>query len=94
LALALVGCSPIETYRSVVGVSRNDPNPETAPFTENLAAGEVMAYPNLATVPPPPTHATTTAERQKLTETLVANRTETQAGATGPVPRQIRIRRI
>ena len=86
LALALVGCSPIETYRSVVGVSRNDPNPETAPFTENLAAGEVMAYPNLATVPPPPTHATTTAERQKLTETLVANRTETQAGATGPVP--------
>jgi hypothetical protein len=86
LALALVGCSPVESYRSLVGVDRNDPNPESAPFTQNLAAGEVMAYPNLATVPPPPTRATTTAERQKLTETLVAHRTETQASATGPAP--------
>jgi hypothetical protein len=49
-------------------------------------AGETMDYPNLATVPPPPTRATTTAERQKLTQTLVANRTDAEASATGPVP--------
>src|SRR5437762_14281163 len=86
LAMALVGCSPVESYRSFVGVSLNDPNPETAPFTQNLAAGEVMAYPNLATVPPPPTRATTTAERQKLTQTLIAERTETQSDAIKGLP--------
>src|SRR6202040_2696548 len=82
LAIGLAGCSPVESYRSMIGVSLNDPDPETAPFTQNLAAGDAMAYPNLATVPPPPTRATTTAERQKLTETLVDNRTETEASAT------------
>ena len=65
--VALTACSPIETYRSQVGVSLNDPDPAKSPFTQNLAAGEAMEYPNLATVPPPPTRATTTAERQKLT---------------------------
>ena len=88
LLVALAACSPIETYRSQVGVSLNDPDPAKSPFTQNLAAGEAMDYPNLATVPPPPTRATTTAERQKLTETLVAHRTETEASATAtePVP--------
>jgi len=34
----------------LTGVARNDPNPATAPFTQNLAAAaEIMAYPNLAT---------------------------------------------
>jgi hypothetical protein len=69
-----------------MGVARNDPDPATAPFTQNLAAGEVMAYPNLATVPPPPTRATTAAERQKLTQTLIAERTETQSDALKGLP--------
>ena len=86
LATVLAACSPVESYRSFVGVSYNDPDPKTSPFTQNLAAGEVMDYPNLATVPPAPTRATTTAERQKLTETLVANRTETEASATATAP--------
>ena len=86
IAFGLAGCSPIGSYRSFVGVSLNDPDPKTSPFTQNLAAGEAMDYPNLATVPPPPTRATTTAERQKLTETLVANRTETEASASPTAP--------
>jgi hypothetical protein len=86
LALASVGCNPIESYRSLNGVAGNDPDPATAPFAQNLAAGEAMAYPNLATVPPPPTRATTTAERQKLTQTLIAERTETQSDALKGLP--------
>jgi hypothetical protein len=86
LAIGLAGCSPIQEYRSLTGVARNDPDPETAPFSQNLAAGEAMAYPNLATVPPPPTRATTTAERQKLTQSLIAERTETQSDATKGLP--------
>src|SRR5690242_10702474 len=35
---AAAGCSPIDTYRSLVGVDRNDPDPATAPFTGNIAA--------------------------------------------------------
>jgi hypothetical protein len=85
-ALALVGCSPIESYRSLTGVARNDPDPATAPFTQNLAAGEIMAYPNLATVPPPPTRATSAAERQQLTQTLIAERTDTQSDAIKGLP--------
>jgi hypothetical protein len=84
LALALAGCGAVDTFRSLSGVNKNDPDPETAPFTQNLAAGEQMPYPNLASVPPPPTSATSTAERQKLTQTLVAERTETQSSGAPP----------
>ena len=63
LPMALGGCGAIETYRSLAGVDRNDPDPQTAPFSQNLAAGEAAPYPNLATVPPLPTRATTAAER-------------------------------
>ena len=83
-ALALAGCGAVDTFRSLSGVNKNDPDPETAPFTQNLAAGEQMPYPNLASVPPPPTSATSTAERQKLTQTLVADRTETQSSGAPP----------
>jgi hypothetical protein len=75
LLLALSGCHPIETYRSWVGVSANDPNPETTPNSKNLAAGDARGYPNLATVPPPPTQALTTAQLNKLTQDLIADRT-------------------
>ena len=86
LPLTLGGCV-VETYRSAAGVNKNDPDPQTAPFTGNLAVGEAAPYPNLASVPPPPTRATSTAERQNLTQSLVADRNAvaSQAGelATG-----------
>ncbi len=74
LLVALAGCNPIQTYRNWVGVSANDPNPETTANTKNLAAGEARSYPNLATVPPPPTQALTTAQLNKLTQDLIADR--------------------
>ncbi len=73
--ISLGGCNPIEAYRNLTGVSKNDPNPATTPNTQNLAAGEQSPYPNLATVPEPPTQALTAAERDKLTRSLVADRT-------------------
>ncbi len=92
------GCSPVETYRNLIGVSKNDPNPATTPNTKNLAAGEASDYPNLATVPEPPTQALTTAELDKLTQSLIADRTNAkytseklQAGfdqAAGPFRRR------
>ena len=82
LAIAVAACSPIDTWRNVYGISRNDPDPATAPFTQNLADAEAAPYPNLASVPLPPTRATTAAERQKLAQSLVADRAaaETAAG--------------
>ena len=79
LVSALAGCSPIEAYRSARGLDKSDPDPATAPFSKNLAAGEVADYPNLSTVPPPPTTASTTAERTALTQKLVAERTTAEA---------------
>src|SRR5215831_4400947 len=73
--LALIACSPVETWRDWTGASKNDPDPETARNTQNLAAGEAAGYPNLASVPPPPNRALTAAEREKLTQSLIADRT-------------------
>src|SRR5438132_1989640 len=73
--LALTACSPVETWRDWTGASKNDPDPETARNTQNLAAGEAADYPNLASVPPPPNRALTTAEREKLSQNLIADRT-------------------
>jgi outer membrane protein OmpA-like peptidoglycan-associated protein len=75
LALGLAACNPVETWRDWTGTSKNDPDPETTPNTKNLAAGETTDYPNLATVPPPPNRALTAAEREKLTQSLIADRT-------------------
>ncbi len=74
LGVVLSGCSPIETFRSLRGVDKNDPDPRTAPFTGNLADAEAAPYPNLASFPPAPVHATNAAERQKLTQSLIADR--------------------
>src|SRR5207247_1631388 len=74
----------VETIRSARGVDVNDPDPETAPFSHNLAAADAEPYPNLADVPPPPTRASTAAERQKLAQSLVADRTATAARAGLP----------
>jgi hypothetical protein len=96
LAAALTGCNgPIEAYRSLSGMDKNDPDPATAPFTANLDKAESGGYPNLATVPPLPTMAMTVAERQKLAENLAGERTSTEAKdaagtpgspVSGPVP--------
>ncbi|MBV8934471.1 MAG: OmpA family protein [Alphaproteobacteria bacterium] len=72
--LALAACNPVDTWRDWTGASRNDPDPDTTPNTKNLAAGEASDYPNLATVPPPPVRALTAAEREKLTQSLIADR--------------------
>jgi outer membrane protein OmpA-like peptidoglycan-associated protein len=71
--LSLAACNPVETWRDLTGASQNDPDPETTPNTRNLAAGETADYPNLATVPPPPVRAMTAAERDKLTQSLIAD---------------------
>jgi outer membrane protein OmpA-like peptidoglycan-associated protein len=75
VAFGLAACNPVETWRDWTGASKNDPDPETTPNTQNLAAGDATDYPNLATVPPPPNRALTTAEREKLTQSLIADRT-------------------
>ena len=56
LGIALGGC--VETWRSLSGANKNDPDPQTAPFSNNLADAEAAPYPNLASVPPPPVRAT------------------------------------
>jgi len=73
--LGLGACNPVDTWRDWTGSSKNDPDPETTPNTQNLAAGEASDYPNLATVPPPPNRAMTAAEREKLTQSLIGDRT-------------------
>jgi len=58
--VAVAGCTgAVETFRSVRGFNKNDPDPVMAPFSGNMAAAEAAPYPNLASVPPPPTRATT-----------------------------------
>src|SRR6516164_10945519 len=68
----LAACNPIDTWRDFTGTSRNDPDPDTTPNTKNLAAGAASDYPNLATVPPPPTQELTEADLRRLTQSLVA----------------------
>ncbi|MGC2201951.1 MAG: OmpA family protein [Stellaceae bacterium] len=74
LLLGLAACNPVETWRDLTGASRNDPDPDTTPNSQNLAAGEASDYPNLATVPPPPVRAMTSADQEKLTQGLIADR--------------------
>src|SRR5271170_580863 len=96
LAAGVAGCGgPIEAYRQVSGLNKNDPDPATAPFTENMATAENGGYPNLASVPPPPIVSTTAAERARIAAALNAQRTSTEAPdlqgrpgspTPGPVP--------
>jgi outer membrane protein OmpA-like peptidoglycan-associated protein len=94
--LGLGACNPVETWRDWTGTSKNDPDPETTPNSRNLAAGEASDYPNLATVPPAPNRALTAAEREKLTQSLIADRANAKysdeklragfAGVAAPAP--------
>jgi hypothetical protein len=82
--VAVAGCTgAVETVRALRGVNKNDPDPVAAPFAGNMAAAEVAPYPNLASVPPPPSRATTAAERRKLAERLVAEREAAAQVAAG-----------
>ncbi|HWK45669.1 MAG TPA: hypothetical protein VNT30_13190 [Stellaceae bacterium] len=75
--ILVAGCSslnPFDAYRDLTGASKNDPPPD-APNTKNLAAGSDQPFPNLASVPPPPTFGLTEAERKALSDSLVADRT-------------------
>jgi outer membrane protein OmpA-like peptidoglycan-associated protein len=77
--LWLAACSvpdsinPVNWYRDSMGLSEDDP-PEDTRNSGNLAAGNTRDYPNLATVPPTPTRALSTAERDALTQRLISDR--------------------
>src|SRR5438876_5355090 len=79
VSVGLGGCSvpdwanPVEWYRNVSGASKGDPKPD-ARNTQNLKKGGEQPYPNLASVPPPPTNALSSAEREKLRNSLAADR--------------------
>ena len=79
VSVGLSACSvpdwanPVEWYRDVSGVSKDDPKPD-ARNTQNLAKGGEQPYPNLASVPSPPTNALSSVEREKLRNSLAADR--------------------
>ena len=50
LVAMLAACHPVDTWRSITGNNKDDPDPETTPNSKNLAAGEQQPYPNLATL--------------------------------------------
>src|ERR1700730_13878415 len=75
-SLTLVACSslnPINLLRDATGTSDSAPA-EDAPNAKNLEAGGQRAFPNLASVPPPPTRALSTDERAALTQHLAPDR--------------------
>jgi hypothetical protein len=96
LAAGVAGCGgPIGAWRSLSGADKNEPDPATTPFTENLDKSETGGFPNLASVPPPPIVSTTVADRKKIDEALATQRGSVQApdaaghpgsAAPGPVP--------
>jgi len=77
--LLLAGCSypdwanPVEWYRGVIGTAEDDPK-GAEPNAKNLEAGSQEPYPSLATVPAPPTDALSSEERDKLRQSLIADR--------------------
>jgi len=64
--------NPVEWYRDVSGTSKNDAAPDER-NTQNLAKGGEQPYPNLASVPSPPTNALSAAERDRLRNSLSAD---------------------
>jgi outer membrane protein OmpA-like peptidoglycan-associated protein len=79
--LALGGCSwvpnavnPIAWYRDVTGAAKNDALDRNQPNQKAFDAGGTKPYPNLATVPGAPDTALSTIDRDKLKESLVADR--------------------
>lgn len=81
VVLALNGCSsvpdavnPMEWYRSATGSSSSRTAAQASTTDTRMSEAQAKAAPNLATVPGRPTRASTPAERQALTQGLVADR--------------------
>jgi hypothetical protein len=72
------GVDPIEWYRDLSGDSRNDLKDKAAANSKNLEQGSKMPYPNLASVPKEPNNAITKADREKMAQSLIADRTNAQ----------------
>jgi outer membrane protein OmpA-like peptidoglycan-associated protein len=80
VALELAGCSsvpdalnPINWYRDVMGLSADD-DLGNGQNEQNLQAGGDQPYPNLGSVPAPPDTALSSIDRDKLVDSLVADR--------------------
>jgi outer membrane protein OmpA-like peptidoglycan-associated protein len=98
LCLLAGGCSsvpnavnPVAWYRDISGASKDDSLDKDQSNAQNLAAGGKEPYPNLASVPNAPENATGAIDRQKLEQSLVADRAnahytdeELRAGAAVP----------
>jgi outer membrane protein OmpA-like peptidoglycan-associated protein len=65
--------NPVDWYRDATGASQDDPKPD-ARNAQNLEKGGEQPYPNLASVPPPPTNALSAADREKLRNSLASDR--------------------
>ena len=81
VALPLAGCShvpdavnPVAWYRDAAGSSHADAQDVNQRNQQNLEAGSKQPYPNLGTVPNAPSQATSTIDRDKLVQGLVADR--------------------
>ena len=75
LLVVLGACSPVAAWRNVTGASSNDPNPATTPNTKNLGrrGGFSLSEPRDRAAAADP--ELTEAELQRLTQSLVADRT-------------------
>ena len=65
--------NPINWYRDIMGLSADD-ELGTGENDQNLQEGAKEPYPNLASVPNPPDTALSSADQQKLVDSLVADR--------------------
>lgn len=81
----LAGCdhvpdavNPVAWYQDVSGASKNQAVDANQRNQQNLEAGSKQPYPNLATVPNVPSGATSTVDRQKLVDSLIADRRNAQ----------------
>jgi len=90
LLLLLGGCStldavnPVTWYHDITGTSTNEPGANAA-NTANLEKGSKEPYPNLASVPPPPTRGLSEEEKDALTRSLVSDREHARYTDGGPV---------
>ncbi len=81
LPLWLAACShvpdavnPVAWYRDISGNSKGDVKDQQGRNQNNLAAGGYKVYPNLATVPDEPDRVLSGIDRDKLQESLIADR--------------------
>ncbi|MGH7075724.1 MAG: hypothetical protein ACREFD_16225 [Stellaceae bacterium] len=80
-AMGLAGCSdthsvgnPVDWARGLVGLSPQNAEVKNAPYSKAMKQGSKEPYPNLASVPPPPETSMTRIDRDKLAQSLIADR--------------------